>query len=161
MHLLYLKMRFFSLILILTAVIAAPACTDSEPATPLQTFKTYTKAIKQKDTATMKMLLSAETIKMLEQEAKSQGVHLDEVVQRETLFTESQKTVEFRNEKIEGDKATIEVKNAFGTWETVPFILENGEWKIDKKGYADRLMQDIQQQNDAELDQIINQGKQP
>lgn len=154
-------MRFFSLILILVALIAAPACADSEPATPLQTFKTYTKALKQNDTATMKMLLSAETIKMLEQEAKSQGVQLDEVVKRETLFTESQKTVEFRNEKIEGDKATIEVKNAFGTWETVPFLLENGEWKIDKKGYADRLMQDIQQQNDAELDQIINQGKQP
>lgn len=108
----------------------------------------------------MKLLLSADTIKMLEQEAKSQGETLDEVVKRETLFSESQKTIEFRNERIEGDKATLELKNSFGSWETVPFVLESGQWKIDKKGYADRLMQDIQKQSDAAFDQL-NQGNQP
>ena len=106
----------------------------------------------------MKMLLSAESMKMLEQEAKSQGVTVDDVVKRETLFSESQKTVEFRNEKIEGTKATLEIKNSFGSWETIPFVLEDEQWKIDKKGYADRLMQDIQKQQDAAFDDLMKQG---
>jgi len=103
-------------------------------------------------------LLSSESIKMHEQEAKVQNLTLDDVVRRETLFTEGQKTVEFRNEKIEGEKATLEVKNSFGTWETVPFVREDDEWKIDKKGYADRMMQDFDQ-NNQQIDDIINQGK--
>lgn len=109
----------------------------------------------------MKLLLSAETIKMLDQEAKSQNVVLDEIVKRETLFPESQKVFEFRNEKIEGETATLEVKNSFGQWETWPFVFEDGQWKIDKKGYADRLMMDIQQQNDSAIDDIIKQNQIP
>lgn len=133
----------------------------SEPKSPVETMKTYTKAVKAKDTTTMKLLLSAETIKMLDQEAKSQNVVLDEIVKRETLFPESQKVFEFRNEKIEGEKATVEVKNSFSQWETWPFLFEDGQWKIDKKGYADRLMNDIQQQNDAAIDDIIKQNQIP
>ena len=108
----------------------------------------------------MKLLLSTETLKMHGQEAKAQNVTLDEIVKRETLFSQTQTLVEFRNEKIDGDKATLEVKNSFGSWETVPFVMEEGNWKIDKKGYADRLMQEIEQ-NNQQLDDIINQGKQP
>ena len=108
----------------------------------------------------MKLLLSAESIKMHEQEAKAQNLTLDDIVRRETLFTEGQKTVEFRNEKIEGEKATLEVKNSFGSWETIPFLREDDEWKIDKKGYVDRLMQEGDQKN-QQMDDLINQGKQP
>jgi hypothetical protein len=81
-------------------------------------------------------------------------------VKRETLFTEGQKTVEFRNQKIEGEKASLEVKNSFGSWETVPFIRESNEWKIDKKGYAERLIQEIEEPN-QQMEDLINQGKQP
>jgi hypothetical protein len=52
----------------------------------------------------MKELLSAESIKMHQQEAKVQNLTLDDIVRRETLFTEGQKTVEFRNQKIEGER---------------------------------------------------------
>ena len=142
-------MRFFAAFTLLTAFLLG-ACAEDEPASPLKTLQTYQKAMKAKDTTTMKLLLTAESLKMLEQEAKSQGATVDDVVRRETLFSESQKTVEFRNEKIDADTATIEVKNSFGQWDTVPFRREDGQWKIDKKGFADRLMQDImRQQNDA------------
>jgi len=146
-------------LLLVSAVLAAACGAASEPKSPVETMKTYTKAVKAKDTTTMKLLLSADTIKMLEQEARSQNVVLDEVVKRETLFPESQKVFEFRNEKIEGDKATVEVKNSSGQWETWPFVFEDSQWKIDKKGYADRLMQDIQLQNDAAIDDIIKQNQ--
>jgi hypothetical protein len=150
-----------SLFLFLSFSIAAlsiSCASESKPTTPVESFKAYITAVKQKDTTKMKLLLSSDSIKMHEQEAKVQNLTLDDVVRRETLFTEGQKTVEFRNEKIEGEKATLEVKNSFGTWETVPFVREDDEWKIDKKGYADRMMQDFDQ-NNQQIDDIINQGK--
>jgi len=133
---------------------------ESKADTPVEAFKSYISAVKRKDTTTMKLLLSAGSIKMHEQEAKAQNVTLDDVVKRETLFSEGQKVVEFRNEKIDGDAATLEVKNSFGSWETVPFLREDGDWKIDKKGYADRLMQEVEQST-QQMDDFINQGKEP
>ena len=94
----------------------------------------------------MKLLLSDSTIKMHEQEAKAQGVTVDEIVKRETLLGDAQKTVEYRNEKVDGDKATLEFKNQYNAWETLPFIREDGVWKIDKQGYADRMIKEIEQQ---------------
>src|SRR5687767_3319987 len=154
-------MRSLHLALVISLIVLAAACGEESKAdTPIETFKTYITAIKQKDTTRMKLLLSSESIKMHEQEAKAQNVPLDDIVKRETLFAEGQKVVEFRNEKIDGERATLEVKNSFGTWETVPFIREDNEWRIDKKGYADRMLQDIEQ-NNQQMDDFINQGKQP
>ncbi len=154
-------MRFYFRFIIFMLAGLSFACADSaKPSTPLETLKAYTQAIKKKDTTTMKLLLSNASIKMSEQEAKSQNVPLDEIVKRETLFSEDQKTVEFRNEKIDGEKATIEMKNSFDSWSTVPFVREDGVWKIDKQGIANQMMQDFEQ-SDKRLDDIINQGRQP
>ncbi len=109
----------------------------------------------------MKLLLSDASIKMHEQEAKAQNLNLDDIVKRQTLFSETQTSVEHRNEKIEGDKATLEVKNSFGSWETIPFIREEGVWKIDKQGFANQIIQEVEQKSNQELQEIINQGKQP
>jgi hypothetical protein len=147
-----MRTRYATLILCL---FLTAACGTSEPSSPLKTFQTYVKAIKAKDTTSMKLLLSDATIKMHEQEAKSQGVTVDDIVKRETLFSESQKTVEFRNEKIDGDTATLEVKNSFGSWETVPFVREGGVWKIDKKGFADNIMRDVED-GERRLNDMIN-----
>ena len=153
-------MRFCALFTILIVVLLT-ACGEKEQASPLQTLQTYQKAVQKKDTTTMKMLLSAETIKSMEQEAKSQGVPLDNIVERDTLFPTTQKAIDFRNQKIEGSKATIEIKNSFGQWETWPFVLEDDQWKIDKKGYADQLMDDIQQQQDQIFQNLDKQTEVP
>ncbi len=145
-------LRFIILALILFAV----SCGGNQiPPTPMDTFKAYTLAFKQKDTTTMKLLLSESSLKMAEQQAAQQGVTVDDIVKNETLFTESQKDIFFRNEKVEGDRATIEVKNGFGSWDVVPFIREEGIWKIDKQGIATQIQQknDI---NNKRLDDLIN-----
>jgi hypothetical protein len=131
------------------------ACGQPPVASPIDTFKTYTKAIKQKDITTMKLLLSDETIKMHEKEAKSQGITVDDIVKRETIFTENQKTVEYRNEKIDGNKATLEIKNMYGKWETLPFVFEDGAWKIDKVTYANTIQAEIEEQN-RKMDELMN-----
>jgi hypothetical protein len=148
-------MRIWSILLLAATAIASVSCGESNPATPLETFKTYTKAIKQKDTTTMKLLLSDATIKMHEKEAKAQGVTVDDIVKRETLFSESQSTVEYRNEKIEGDKATLQIKTGYGTWETVPFVKEDGVWKIDKQGYAEQIIREAEEE-DRRMDEMLN-----
>jgi len=152
-------MRFCLAVILFVSALLLGCGGSGEPASPVETFKTYIKAYKNKDITAMKLLLSSETIKMHEQEAKAQGVTVDDIVKRETLLSEGQTTVEYRNEKIEGDRATLEVKNSYGAWEKIPFVKEKGEWKIDKKGFADQMMQEFEQR-DRELNDAINQGRQ-
>ena len=148
-------MHIWSRILVLALAAVLFGCGSQKPATPLETFKTYVKAYKQKDMATMKLLLSDSTLKMHEREAKAQGTTVDDILKRETMIGEGQKAVEYRGEKIEGDKATLQIKNVFGSWETLPFIREDGVWKIDKQGYANQMIQEIEE-NNKKLDDVIN-----
>jgi hypothetical protein len=103
---------------------------------PSATLKTYFEALQKKDAAALKKTLSKGTLEMFEQFAKAQSPPktLDEALQTglaSTTTTDSNKMPETRNEKIDGDKATLEVKNEkTGAWETVPFIKEDGDWKI-------------------------------
>ena len=136
------------------------ACGEQKPATPLETFKTYAKAFKQKDTATMKLLLSNATLKMHEQEARAQGTSVDDILDRETMIGENQRSIEYRDEKIEGDRATLQVKNIYGAWENLPFVREDGDWKIDKQGYAEQIIQDIENQQDQKFDELRGLGSQ-
>lgn len=150
-------MRFYRTFLILFSALFF-ACTASAPKseTPLDTLKAYMQAIKKKNPTEMKLLLSEGSLKMAEEEAKAQNTTVDEIIKRETLFTETQKTVEFKNEKIEGDRATIEVKNAYGSWDIVPFNREDGEWKIAKERYVEEQMK----KTDEEMRRLDEQFKQ-
>ena len=155
-------MRIWSRIILFVLVVTAFGCSgEQKPATPVGTFMTYTKAFKKKDITTMKLLLSKATIKMHEQEAKAQGVTLDDIVKRETMFSEKQTSVEYRNEKIDGDKATLEVKDQNGMWQTWPFVREDGVWKIDKQGYAERQIKDVEDEQNRKFDDLINGNKPP
>ena len=154
-------MRIWSRFLLLTLTMALFGCGESKPSTPLETFKTYAKAFKAKDTAAMKVLLSDDTLKMHEQEAKAQNTTVDEILKRETMIGETQRSVEYRDEKIEGDKATLQIKNVYGSWETLPFSKENGVWKIDKHGFAEQMIRDIEQQQDQKFNELQDPGSQP
>src|SRR6478672_9797038 len=138
------KMRFLCVITgFLMMVATFAACGTDASRTPSDTFKEYVKASKKKDPTAMKILLSSATMKMHEQEAKAQNTTVDEIVKRETLLAPNQTTVEYRNEVINGDKASIQYKNAYGSWETLPFVKEDSQWKIDKAGYANQVIQQM------------------
>ncbi len=154
-------MRFYKQFLVCILIVAMSFACSSTPKkalTPLETLKSYGSAYKKKDITAMKLLLSQESLKMHEQEARAQNVTVDDIVKRETLFSENQRSAEFRNEKTEDAKATIEMKDSMGIWNTVHFVKEEGVWKIDRKGFADQIQQDVQQ-SDQKLDDIINQGR--
>lgn len=154
-------MMFYRKILILILACLLAACSSSpKHLTPFETLQAYEQAIRKKDTTTMKLLLSDATIKMHQEAAKEQGITLDEIVQRETLFFPGQKKFEYRNETIEGDKASIEMKNSYGIWDKISFVKEDGVWKIDKQAYANTILEQNEIDN-KRIDEIINQGKQP
>ncbi|HEV7842837.1 MAG TPA: hypothetical protein VGO69_04030 [Pyrinomonadaceae bacterium] len=115
--------------------ITSLACSGAG-SSPTATLKAYFEAMQKKDAAALKKTLSKGTLEMFEQFAKAQSPPktLDEALQTglsSTTNTESNKVPETRNEKIDGDKATLEVKNdKTGQWEAVPFVKEDGNWKI-------------------------------
>ena len=137
------------------------ACGSSKPAaSPVETFETYVKALKKKDYTSAKILLSAATIKMHEQEAKAQNTTVDEIIKRGSLVADGQTNVKYRNEKIDGDKASIELQNSFGSWETIHFVREDGVWKLDIAASAQDIIKDVDDQ-DKIFDQLSNSNVQP
>ena len=112
--------------------VAAAAC-NRAGASPTATFKAYYEATQKKDAEGMKKTLSKGTLEMLEGFAKMQNKSLDEALKSGLASNnaQSEKMPETRNEKIEGDKATLEVQDAkSGKWESLPFVKEDGAWKI-------------------------------
>ncbi len=119
-----------------TAPLGTPTSTASA-ATPTEAFRLYYEAIKRGDAPAVKALFSRATIQMLEAQAKATGKSLDDVFGEG--FQEARKELpeavpETRNEKINGDRATLEINDSKkGRWETLNFVKEGG-WKI---GFAD------------------------
>ena len=106
-------------------------------ASPTEAFRLYYEAIKRGDAPAVKALFSRATIEMLEAQAKATGKSIDDVFGEG--FQEARRELpdavpETRNEKINGDRATLEINDSKkGRWETLNFVKEGG-WKI---GFAD------------------------
>lgn len=111
-----------------------PTTGDSGAATPTAAFTAYYEALKRKDANAVKNLFSKGTLNMMEERAKRGKTTLDAVMQEG--MEEAGKDIppelpETRNEKIDGDQATLEVKNdKQDKWETVTFVKEDGQWKL-------------------------------
>lgn len=108
---------------------------------PTETMKALNEAAKKKDTAAIKKFVSKGTLALMEDRAKEQGTTLDELLKSDdgTPFDE---LPEMRNENIVGEKATLEVKDTSeDEWTTLPFVKEDGVWKIALDDYVEELEQ--------------------
>jgi hypothetical protein len=115
--------------------LAVAACGGKTKAsTPTEAFKSFYEAAKNKDVASLKKLMSKETIAEMEREAKGKNQSLDDF-----LAAESQKGLppaapQTGEEKIDGDKATLQFKSEKATnWSTAALVKEDGEWKVNFK----------------------------
>jgi len=105
------------------------AMTNNAP-TLAPVVASYYDALKKKDDAGVRKVLSAEFIKTLEADMKDEGKNslVEFILELDKI---PEKPVEVRNEKIEGDKATAELKGGMNVnWTTYIFRKENGEWKM-------------------------------
>jgi hypothetical protein len=101
----------------------------SAPTTPTESWKAFYAAAQKKDLEAMKKLMSRDWLKFI-QGYKDKTV--DEFIGGELAPGVSTKgSTETRNEKINGDKATIEMKTSDGQWMPVDFVREDGLWKLD------------------------------
>lgn len=110
------------------------ATATASASTPTGAFTAYYEAIKRKDVNAFRSLFSKGTLAMLEDRAKQRNTTLDETIKEgiEEASKEVPATMPpTRNEKIDGDKATIEVNDEKKEkWETLHFVREGGQWKI-------------------------------
>ena len=107
---------------------------------PTDVLKTLNEASKTRDVEAVKDSVSKGTLDLMENAAKKQNTTIDELLKKDNGVP-FKELPEMRNEKIEGDTATLELKNTTtGGWETVPFVREGGKWKLA----LDKYMADLQ-----------------
>jgi hypothetical protein len=116
----------FVTIALLVFGLSGAAC--GKKSTPTETFKAFYDAAKKKDAAGIKKTLSKGMLSKLEDQAKMSNKSLDEFLINVSL---TDNVPETRNEKIDGDKATLERKGRGDSWQTMSFVKEDGEWKLD------------------------------
>ncbi len=108
--------------------------TSADAATPRGAFTAYYEAVKRKDVDAVMDRFSKGTMTMMEAEAKRKDTTLAAVMKEglEQAGKDIPDAVpETRNEKIDGDKATLEINDVKkGKWETLNFVREDGEWKL-------------------------------
>jgi len=128
----------------LAVIFAVSACSLLSGSTPTATFKAFYEASKKKDAAGMKKTLSKGTLDMFDKLAKEQNKTTDEMLKEVDKDDKSEKMPETRNEKITGDTATLEVKNdKTNRWDPLPFVKENGEWKIALDKFLEDMMKSL------------------
>src|SRR5258708_23506144 len=128
----------------LIVVFTVSACSLLSGSTPTATFKAFYEASKKKDVAGMKKTLSKGTLDMFDKLAKEQNKTTDDMLKDVDKDDKSEKIPETRNEKINGDTATLEVKNEkTNKWDPLPFVKENGEWKIALHKFLEDIMKGL------------------
>jgi hypothetical protein len=111
---------------------AAPVAESSGAfslATPSDAYRTAYAIRDKKDIAGMKKVLSKEVIEFLEMMAEGEKKTLDDQIAQ--MFVRPQaETAETRNEKIKGNRATVEYLDEEGNWDIMDFVKEGQDWKL-------------------------------
>ena len=134
-------MKRYKIAFIVVLAIVFTACqTANKIKSPTETMMALHEAAKTKDAETIKKLVSKGTLDLLELSARNKNISVDELLKQEN-GAPFQEMPETRNEKIFGDAATVEVKyNTSGQWETIPFVKEDGIWKVALDKFMENLM---------------------
>ncbi len=145
-------------VLLLSAVFLM-SCKSTAPSanTPSDALKQYVAASQKSDVETMKRLLSKGSVELIDKSAKAQNSTIDELLRKESSV-KIQNLPETRNEKIEGDTATVEIKNETnGAFDmTMPFVKEDGAWKIARDKYIADLMKKATEDINKKLAESTN-----
>ena len=122
----------FALFLLLSSALACSRLGVSS-SSPTSALKAYYEAQKKKEVAGLKKTLSKGSLAMFEKGAKEQNKTLDDALKEsfDDPSFKSQTMPDTRNEKIDGDTATLEVQDGQSKkWETMYFVKEDGDWKL-------------------------------
>jgi hypothetical protein len=121
-------MLALTLALALTTL-AAVACKGSG-SSPTATYKAAYEAMKNKDAAAFKKVITKKDLQDMEEMAKKNNKSSDDMLKELLNAIPVPKSGESKDEKINGDNATLQVKNEKDQWDTINFVKEDGEWKM-------------------------------
>lgn len=104
---------------------------DVKQSTPSEAGESFYNAVKAKDKAAFRQLMSKDSLEILNAAAQEKKMTLDDLLDKE-FFVNAAMPAQFeqRSEKITGDKATIEIKDDKGEWSPMTFVKEGGAWKV-------------------------------
>lgn len=132
------------------------SCNSAGGGDPKSVLSSFFDALSKKDIAAARKLATAESKSMLDM--MEMGMKMGGDKKEDDKYDKSK--MEFGEAKIEGDKATVAVKEK-GTGETTNFTLkkEGGEWKVafDKSSMMNMGM-DKMKEKGMDVDSTINQG---
>ena len=133
-------MKIHRVLVWLAAFLLFAGCGSNQPAagSPGDVLRQYVAASQRQDVQAMKSLLSKSSLVYIEEKARPLNLSVDDVLRKETEV-KLQSAPETRGEKIEGETATVEVKNpATGAFDIkYPFVKENGAWKLARDKYIE------------------------
>src|SRR5579885_91077 len=109
---------------LLVIMMLGAACGKSM--SPMEVAKAFAEALMKGDTRTAKRFLSKKALKKYEGVERQKGTPIDKLLQENMGFTSPERC---HDEKVEGERATVECETAFGPL-GVPLIKEEGGWKI-------------------------------
>ena len=115
------------IVAVIAFAFALAACGNAN--SPTGVYKTYQQALRDKNAAKIKSAMSKKMLTTLEEGAKRRNKTSDELLTSALPLSPVLPTVV--SEKIDGDKATLEVKDSDGKPQTESFVKEDGNWKYD------------------------------
>lgn len=124
------------LALLLMFIAAAFSCSSNQPIsgndTPTEAYKRLYNAVKSKNTDSIKNEMTEKTIAFGKSAAAQYGKPEDKMFENgftATTFSETMPAI--RDERIADNMGAVEVWNSRESrWEDLPFVLENGVWKL-------------------------------
>ena len=106
---------------------------------PTEVFKAMSEASAKKDVEGIKKHFTKQTLVLFDQVAADQGKTVDEIL-REPNGAPFPVLPEIGLEKIDGQTATLEIGDPqTGSATRLPFVIENGEWKIAMDVYLEQV----------------------
>jgi len=100
--------------------------------TPTEAYKKLFDAVKSKDTERIKASMSQSTLGFADGHSKRTNQPIEKVLENGFMATTLAPTLpQTRDERVKDNMGAVEVYNIKESkWEDVPFIAENGEWKL-------------------------------
>jgi PBP1b-binding outer membrane lipoprotein LpoB len=139
------QLLFIALIAFLFVGCNKDAAVEPQIASPTDTLKSFIQSSKQKDVEAIKKVMSKNSLTIAERSAQLQNTTVDELFKRDNPALPTE-IPEIRNEKIEGETATVEVKDQTSGYETIPFVKEDGVWKIAFDKYQQAMMEKMRKE---------------
>jgi hypothetical protein len=113
---------------------------------PTVAIKALADAAQKKDAVAIKGLFNKKSLAMVTNQAKESGTSLDEALLSQQIVALAKDASEGRNQKIDGDNATVEIRTAKSNrWQKIYFTKEDGRWKIAMDKFMEEIMRQVEE----------------